>query len=115
MVSVTLTLILFVWLANTVRGAALETESWCAPLGCAGGDCTCPSFFTFCDVTTDVNGVCTLTQYGIWVIVALVVVLVALVVFLVLCLCCCGCCPFCRPSKVVRHVWEPVQSDHDNL
>lgn len=108
-------LLLLVTESGATHLAVLDTQSWCAPLGCASGDCTCPSFFTFCDVTTDANGVCTLTQYGIWLIVALVVILVALVLFLFLCLCCCGFCGCCRPGKTVRHVWEPLApvSSHD--
>ncbi len=88
---------------------AVSASSYCVPTGCAGGACTCPPVFFFCDTTTDLNGVCTFTSTGVWLVVVIIVVLLALVAALIFLVCCCCCCRCKRGKETHVHVMAPQQ------
>jgi len=83
---------------------ALTTGAWadlCHFTGCAVGRCTCMSVLFSCVTQDDANGVCTLTEVGIWTIVGSVALFLIFVIVCCVCLCCGACC-CCRNRKQVE-------------
>lgn len=60
--------------------------------GCATGQCTCFATFQECVTQDDANGLCTMSEAGIWLTLAIGVAFIGLVLLLMICLCCCCCC-----------------------
>ena len=86
--------------------AKLTDASFCYLTGCANvTQCQCMPFFFFCDLSTDKNGLCTMTESGVWINVFGGGILLALLVFAIICLCCCCCCKY-RGTKKVIHTYE---------
>ena len=98
---------------------------YCTPGGCATGQCTCPSFLSKCDTTTDLNGYCTLTRIflliyivffiniienGYYFVAAFSVLAVIVIILLVLLVCCCCCCKYKR-GKEVKNVFVNTKGD----
>jgi hypothetical protein len=83
--------------------------SYCSLTGCVNAEvCTCPPFFFFCDTTTESQGLCTLTEAGIWVIIGLIIALIILFVLAVSCCCCCWCCKWRGKKEVVHKYKSPT-------
>lgn len=70
--------------------------------GCATGQCACFATFQECVTQDDANGLCTMTEAGIWLLLAIACAVTAVLIVLVVCLCCCCCCSrrwCCCPKK----------------
>jgi hypothetical protein len=88
-----------------------RASGYCLPTGCAGSECSCPSFFFHCDTSEDLNGVCTFTSYGVWAVVAIIVLLVVLIALLVFIVCCCCCCRGKRNRDTNINLFHPAGYD----
>jgi hypothetical protein len=79
------------------------TAGWCSVgTGCGVGRCTCALWISTCVTQDDANGVCTLTQAGIWFFVGLALLAAVVILLVCLCICCCCC---CRKQKKTKEVY----------
>ena len=98
-------MVIYAWIVLFAL-SSVANASFCTFTGCADGTkCGCVPFFQFCDVATNKEGLCTMTESGLWLSLSLGLLTLILLIFAILCCCCCWCCKRKGTTNVV-HKWE---------